>query len=83
MEKVFNLGPPAMWIESVERLDVLLKVGLLLTKGCSQTLSLVTQLMIKTGLPGQKGSLSTFNELPKLWSYPWFVSTVSKIRNKM
>jgi len=80
MEKVFNLRPPAMWIESVERLDVLLEV--LLTKGCSQTLSLVTQLVVKTGLPRQKGSLSTFNELLKLWSYPWFVSTVSRIRNK-
>ena len=80
MEKVFNLGPPAMRIESMERLDVLLKV--FLTKGCSQTLGLVTKLVIKTGLPRQKGSLSTFNEVPKLWSYPWFVSTVSTVRNK-
>jgi len=64
MEKVLNLGPPAMWIESVERLNVFLKV--FLTKGCSQTLILVTQLVIKTGLSKQKGSLSTFNEVPKL-----------------
>jgi len=64
MEKVFNLAPPAMWIQSVEQLDVLLKV--LLTKGCSQTLSLVTQLVVKIGLPRQKGSLTTFNELAKL-----------------
>ena len=64
MEKVFNLGPPAMRIESMERLDVLLKV--FLTKGCSQTLGLVTKLVIKTGLPRQKGSLSTFNEVPLL-----------------
>jgi len=77
---VFDLGPPAMWIESVERVDVLLEV--FLTKGWRQTLSLVTQLVIKTGLPRQKGSLSTFNELPKLWSYPWLVSTVSTVRNK-
>ena len=64
MEKVFNLAPPAMWIKSVERLDVLRKA--LSMKGCSQTLSSVTQLVVKIGLPRQKGSLSTFNELAKL-----------------